>query len=448
MSFPRYPSYKDSGVEWLGEVPEHWTAAKLKHLGRAQIGLTYDPSEIVDEGTGILVLRSSNIQDGRIVFDDNVYVQKEMPSRLITQIGDILICSRNGSRALIGKNARIDSNAAGLTFGAFTTIFRSALNDFLHWVFNSQLFELQSSSFLTSTINQLTISNLNSFDVVLPPPAEQAAIASFLRYETAKIDELVAEQRRLIELLKEKREAAISQAVTKGLNPHTPVKPSGVEWLGDVPSHWEVSRLKHFCVLVKDGTHLPPERVDVGIPLLSVRNLVDGEFVLRDDDSMISEDSYRELCRSFVPQAGDVLLAIVGATLGKSAIIPNGLGPFHIQRSLAIFRTRRGAIHPKFLNMLFQSGPFRSLLWSLVGFSAQPGIYLDVLQNIRVPVPPLEEQLRIIELTYGRTLLELMQLTDEVEQAVALLQERRTALIAAAVTGKIDVRSAVRTVPA
>ncbi|MGA2705868.1 MAG: hypothetical protein ABSH35_32900 [Isosphaeraceae bacterium] len=97
-------------------------ATKLKHLGQAQIGLTYDPSEIVDEGTGTLVLRSSNIQGGRIVFDDNVFVKKEIPSRLITQSGDILICSRNGSRALIGKNAKIDCDSAGQSFGAFMTI--------------------------------------------------------------------------------------------------------------------------------------------------------------------------------------------------------------------------------------------------------------------------------------------------------------------------------------
>ena len=220
--YPKYPKYKDSGVEWLGEVPEHWNATKLKHLGKAQIGLTYDPTEIVDENEGLLVLRSSNVQQGRIVFDDNVFVRTNIPPRLVTQLGDILICSRNGSRALIGKNAMIGLDAAGLTFGAFMTIYRSKLNLFLYWVFNSQIFELQSASFLTSTINQLTIGNLNGFDVLLPPVDEQTLIAAFLDTETSKIDMLVGEQRRLIELLKEKRQAVISHAVTKGLNPNAP----------------------------------------------------------------------------------------------------------------------------------------------------------------------------------------------------------------------------------
>lgn len=217
MSFPRYPRYKDSGVEWLGEVPEHWEVKRLKYTGEALIGLTYDPAEIVDESSGTLVLRSSNIQGRKIVFDDNVYVSKIIPQRLVTQVGDILICSRNGSRALIGKNAVIDEQSVGMTFGAFMTIFRSKHSDYLAQVFNSQLFEYQSGAFLTSTINQLTVGVLNNFEVPMPPPSERKLIAAFLDRETAKIDELVTEQQRLMELLKEKRQAVISHAVTKGL---------------------------------------------------------------------------------------------------------------------------------------------------------------------------------------------------------------------------------------
>lgn len=114
---------------------------------------------------------------------------------------------------------------------------------------------------------------------------------------------------------------------------------SGVEWLGEVPAHWAIARLKRACSLIKDGTHLPPPRVEQGIPLLSVRNVEDGRFDFRDDDSMISEADYDALARSFVPRPQDVLLAIVGATIGKTAIVPDGFDRFHIQRSLAVFRT-------------------------------------------------------------------------------------------------------------
>jgi type I restriction enzyme S subunit len=207
---------KDSGIEWLGEVPEHWDNKRLKHIGDSFIGLIYDPNDVVDDnsGDGILVLRSSNVQDGLIVFDDNVFVNKVIPDRLKTRIGDILICSRNGSRALIGKNAIIDENSQNQTFGAFMTVFRCCMNDYVFWIFNSQLFKAQSGSFLTSTINQLTVGNLMNFEILIPTLYERQLIISFLQQETTTIDTLIAESTNLISLSKERRSALISAAVT------------------------------------------------------------------------------------------------------------------------------------------------------------------------------------------------------------------------------------------
>lgn len=205
---------KDSGVEWLGDVPAHWEVMRLKYLGESIIGLTYSPADICDEGEGKLVLRSSNIQSGKIVFNDNVYVSTPVPSKLDTQIGDILICSRNGSRALIGKNAMIDGDSAGNTFGAFMTIFRSGCNKYLFWVLNSSLFEFQSGAYMTSTINQLTVGVLNNFPVPLPPPEEREEIAAFIKDQTKEIDALTDEVQRGIVILRERRSALISAAVT------------------------------------------------------------------------------------------------------------------------------------------------------------------------------------------------------------------------------------------
>ncbi len=280
-----------------------------------------------------------------------------------------------------------------------------------------------------------------SLYVAIPLLCEQTAITAFLDRETAKIDALVEEQQRLIELLKEKRHAVISHAVTKGLDPDVPMKESGVEWLGEVPEHWEVGSLKRACSLVRDGTHLPPTRVAEGVPLLSVRNIFDGRFGLRDDDSFISQEDYLILCRAFVPQADDVILAIVGATLGKTALIPQDLGSFHIQRSVAVFRTGNGLL-PTWLHYVFQSSGFQRLLWEHVGYSAQPGIYLGTLAEFRIPLPSMADQSRItafLECEVG----EVNALIVQAEAGIALLQERRAALISAAVTGKIDVRGLV-----
>jgi len=205
---------RPSGVEWLGEMPEHWEVKRLRFVGEAVIGLTYDPTEVVDRSDGILVLRASNVVNGHVSMDDAVFVKARIPERLITRVGDILVCSRSGSRALIGKNAMIDGESAGVTFGAFMVVFRSAHNDYLFHVFNSTLFEYQSSAFLTSTINQLTIENLYSFEVPIPPTEEQCAITAFLDRETAKIDRMITTAETTIERLLEYRTALITAAVT------------------------------------------------------------------------------------------------------------------------------------------------------------------------------------------------------------------------------------------
>ena len=206
---------KPSGIEWLGDVPEHWELKRLKYLGEAITGLTYSPADIVDDdSTGTLVFRSSNVQGGVITYDDNVYVSAIIPTELVTQVGDILICSRNGSRALIGKNATIDDKSAGATFGAFMTVFRSQHSAYLSCILNSPLFEFQAGAFMTSTINQLTIGVLNNFEVPFPPKKERADIAAFLAIESAKFNTLATEAQRAIDLLQERRTALISAAVT------------------------------------------------------------------------------------------------------------------------------------------------------------------------------------------------------------------------------------------
>jgi len=205
---------KASGIEWLGDIPEHWEIRRLRYVGEVILGLTYKPSDIVDKNEGILVLRSSNVQNGQISLLDNVYVKTEVPKKIITRKGDILICSRNGSRALIGKNAKISQEVVGETFGAFMTIFRSEFSDYLHYVFNSQLFEYQSGSFLTSTINQLTVDNLKNFKIPLPSSEEQIAIVSYLDDNSNRLDGLIDKANDAVILLSEYRTSMISDIVT------------------------------------------------------------------------------------------------------------------------------------------------------------------------------------------------------------------------------------------
>lgn len=206
---------KSSNIEWLGDIPEHWEVKRMKYLGKAIIGLTYSPTEMVDEGEGTLVLRSSNVQKGKITYDDCVYVTTDIPHKKRTKIGDILICSRNGSIKLVGKNALIDEKASNESFGAFMTIFRSENYEYLHYFFNSSSFKAQSGLFSTSTINQLTTGILNDIIISIPKTlAEQLTVVNFIKNETKVIDKTISNTEKEIELVEEYKTTLIAEAVT------------------------------------------------------------------------------------------------------------------------------------------------------------------------------------------------------------------------------------------
>lgn len=204
---------KESKVEWLGSIPQDWKETRVKFLGDLILGLTYSPDDVVSDG-GTLVLRSSNVQEGKISLDDCVYVSCDIPKKVITKADDILICSRNGSRALIGKCALLTEEVSNQAFGAFMTVLRSRHARFLYYVLNSTLFKFQSGRFLTSTINQLTTQTLGDFEIALPPEETQAEIVNHLDKATAAIDAQCRKAQTVIDRLTEYRGALITNAVT------------------------------------------------------------------------------------------------------------------------------------------------------------------------------------------------------------------------------------------
>ena len=206
---------KDSGIDWIGEIPSHWNTVKLKQRGEVVIGLSYSPENIVEEGDGVLVMRSSNVQNGKPSFTDNVYVNSDIPNRMRLLEGDILICSRNGSRNLIGKNCLITKNEVGMAFGVFMTVYRSIFNRLIYWILNSPVFESQSGLYLTSTINQLTVYTLQNMTIpFVDDHDEQEQIVTYLNEKTSQIDKTIDIEKKKIELLKEYRQSLISSVVT------------------------------------------------------------------------------------------------------------------------------------------------------------------------------------------------------------------------------------------
>jgi type I restriction enzyme S subunit len=274
---------------------------------------------------------------------------------------------------------------------------------------------------------------------LIPPIQEQIKIAQYLDHQTAIIDQLIQQKEKLIELLKEKRQAVINEAVTKGLNPNAKMKDSGIEWLGEVPEEWLLTKMKFGCQFIFDGTHGSFSRVDEGYRLLSVRNIIDSKFTFRDDDSRISEKDYKEISTKFEILEDDIQLAIVGATLGKVAIVEKISEPFVTQRSLASIRANSKKCLPKYLFYFLSSNSFQSYLWLSTSFSAQPGVYLGTIQKCTLPLPIIKEQEKIV--TYLELeISSIQELLDKINIQIDKLKEYRQSIISEAVTGKIDVR--------
>ena len=205
---------KDSGIEWIGEIPEEWGIRRIKTLGTYRNGLTFTPEDLVDKCNGTLVLRSSNIQNGKLHLEDNVYVASKIPLQMYVRKGDILICSRNGSRNLIGKNAIIDSNLEA-AFGAFMMIFRCDYPKYMYYILNSSLFVYYLDTFLTSTINQLTGKNFGNMRIVYCNDIkEQHEIAQYLDEKCAEIDKLIEKKEQLVNELESYKKSLIYEYVT------------------------------------------------------------------------------------------------------------------------------------------------------------------------------------------------------------------------------------------
>ena len=428
--FKKYDAYKDSGVEWIGDIPSHWEIKKLKHIGNSIIGLTYSPSDLCSVEEGTLVARSSNIFEGKFVLDrdDNVYVKSKIPPKLYLKADDILICSRNGSRDLIGKCAYIkdDSN---YSFGAFTTVFRGNLNHYLFYILNSDIFKRLSGTFLTSTINQLTISNLNSISIPLPPEREMEYIKAFLHEKLSTIDQAIAIKEQQIDLLNERKQIVIQKAVTQGLNPNVPMKDSGVEWIGQIPEHWNIDRL---------GTILEPisKKGHADKPLLSITR--EKGVIVRDveDDSENHNFIPDDLTNYKLIEAGQFGMNKMKAWQGSYGVSAyTGI----VSPAYYIFRFIK-PIYPEFFHWAIRS----KLYVSFFG-SASDGVRIgqwdlskDRMKQIPFVFLSLEQQKTIADYLTQQTEL-ISEGIKQYSAQIEKLKEYKTTLINDAVTGKIKV---------
>jgi len=442
MSFPRYPKYKDSGVDWLGEVPEHWSVLPLKRIVANPI--TDGPHETPQfVGDGVPFVSAEAVSSGRIDFskiracislEDNArYSQKYSP-----KLHDIYMVK---SGATTGITAIVEDRTDFNIWSPLAAI-RCGEKAVPHFVLNF----MRSRNFLEAiTLNwsfgtqqNIGMGVIENLRCTIPPKREQFEIAAFLIQETAKIDALVAEQRRLMELLKEKRQAVISHAVTKGLNPAAPMKPSGSEWLGNVPAHWRIAKLSQLTNRIGDGLHGTPEYVDESeFRFVNGNNLNDGRVVFTDTTRCVSEIEYN---RHRVGLDETTLLLSINGTVGNLALFQ---GEMIMLGKSAAYVNCNEFLRRDHLYWYLQSTPIRCYFDLAVTGTTISNLSLEAIRQLTVALPPSEEQSLIVaylQAQAGR----YGELVAESQRAIDLLQERRTALISAAVTGQIDVRGLVQ----
>jgi type I restriction enzyme, S subunit len=441
MSFPRYENYKDSGIEWLEDMPKHWSVKKIKYLLKndgykaGPFGSSLITSELADEGD-ILVITPEHIANESLSLPFNQYLKEsrrgEM-SAFFVDINDVIfpIVGTLG-RAMIIYEPR--PGILNQRLARLSPDIEKLLPKYLKLIltdvdFYKKLDDVESKGAILSHITKEKIINR---PLLLPPIAEQQCILSFLDRETAKIDALIAEQQRLIELLKEKRQAVISHAVTKGLNPDAPMKDSGIEWLGEVPEHWEVKATKRLFQLVVESA---PDNNDY--ELLSIYT----EIGVRPRKELEAKGNKATTTDGYwMVKKGDLIVNKLLAWMGAI-----GISDYDGVTSPAYDILRqRIPLEPRYYDFLFRCGicfsEFRRYSRGIMDMRLR--LYFDELGQLYMPYPSKAEQSEIVKFLESE-LDKFDPLIAEAQLAISLLQERRTALISAAVTGKIDVRGLV-----
>jgi type I restriction enzyme, S subunit len=436
-----YPAMKDSGVPWLGEVPEHWEVQRIKTLFREE-------DERSGDGNGLLL----SLTRAR-----GLLPQSEATNRLasaadlskykVCRPGDLVM---NRMQAWSGMFAVSDyEGLVSPDYSVFAAIERLELR-FFEQVFKTPVVVdqfAQASKGIGSGFNRLYTPDFGAIPVAFPPLPEQAAIVRFLDHADRRIRRYIRAKQKLIKLLEEQKQAIIHRAVTRGLDPNVRLKPSGVEWLGDVPEHWEVWQIGHFAAVGNGST---PSRGNTAYwsggtyPWLNSSSVNAG--TIRSSDQFVTDAALRECHLPRVP-SGSVLMAITGQgkTRGTAAVL---LMEATINQHIAFItpRTQSNTASPEYLQM-FLSGAYSELRrMSDDSGSTKGALTCEDLRHFRVLLPPADEQREIVRWTQGAT-AEVEAALRLAEREIDLLREYRTRLIADVVTGKLDVREAAARLP-
>ncbi|OQK32285.1 restriction endonuclease subunit S [Vibrio parahaemolyticus] len=420
--YSRYPSYKEVDLDYVKTIPDGWKDASLSKLFRIQAG-----GDVQSKFFSTVKTAShsypiyTNANDAKAVYG---YTSQSNYSR-----NSITVSGRGEVGFAVYRDHDFDAIIRLLVLSPRVALDCRFFAYFINEVID---FNVQSSA-----IGQLSTLQISPYKVLIPSREEQTQIANFLDHETAKIDTLIEKQQQLIKLLKEKRQAVISYAVTKGLNPQAPTKDSGVEWLGEVPEHWVVAGFKKYLASIVDYRGKTPNKVESGRFLVTARNIKKGRINYLSSAEYVSEADYAQVMSRGVPNIGDVLFT-TEAPLGEVAQVDNS--DIALAQRVIKFCGQSGVLDNTYLKYFIMSDSFQDSLMTYASGSTALGIKAERLVYLRQLLPPLSEQTQIVtHIEAVTTKIDLLE--QKAIAAIDLMQERRTALISAAVTGKIDVRN-------
>lgn len=445
--YPAYPAYKTTGCDWFPEIPSHWGIDRAKwSISSCQNGVWGAEPDGDDDLVCIRVAdfdrQSLRVSTEKLTMRS--IAEKDRRNRLL-KTGDLLLeKSGGGEQQLVG--AVVEFNQ---TFPAVTSNFiaRMVASDGINSRFLTYLHShLYSGRVNFRSIKQTTgIQNLDSQayldeSITYPPLDEQQAIARFLDFKTAQIDALIAKKKALLDKLAEKRTALISHAVTKGIDPTVPMKDSEVAWLGNIPAHWEAKRTKFTVSYIGSGkTPKGGSEVYVqeGIMILRSQNVHDKGLRL-DDVAYITDEADSAQAASRV-LAGDVLLNITGASIGRTSIVPTPFPQANVNQHVCILRPVRDLVTSEYLHLLLCSRQAKDQISSLENGTSREGLNFTQVGGLLFAFPPVQEQVAIV-LTLAAKVEAIDRQSEKVLSVIERLVEYRSAVITNAVTGKIDVR--------
>ena len=430
-----YPEYKNSGVEWLDSIPKHWILSKVKYIAPFQVGWT-PPTKNDDNFVGNNFWANISDLKEKVIRNTSKKISNKAAkeaSMNITPKGSLMYSFKLSVGTVSFTGHDMYTNEA---IASFLDIAELPLS-YLYYALPEFVIQNASTNIYGARIlNQELISNAS---LLAPPYKEADKIANFLDHETAKIDKLIDKQQQLIKLLKEKRQAVISHAVTKGLTPNTSMKESGVEWLGEVPEHWKFSRLKHECNIV-DCRNKTPEYYENGDYFVIRTTNVKKQKLNFNGALYTNKQNFDIWTQRGIPPTGSILFTREAPT-GEVCIVPDDLNFCMGQRMMNFIPSEK-----KYTNYLFDyliSDCLDRYINSVSHGSTVSHLRVEQVENIPVLVPPKNE-IEDIHIYISELKNKYNELEQSADDAIKLMQERRTALISAAVTGKIDVRDWVK----